>query len=128
MNKYDQCVFEFVCDQSWDDLIPTKSINIKNCSLCNKTVTRCTSAQEVIDCARDRKCIAYDASILLNQMSEDEQSLFLMEQHDHRKALSGIRVGRIAMNSRSDNNPDFLELPPVRKHSLLTKLFQWLKT
>ena len=130
--KTTRCSFDFVCDQKWEDLERTESDSVRNCNQCSKSVTKCRSLEEILDCARNGKCIVYDAGYMLKHMEPDERELFLNEQKTRDEYLSGITVGRIVQRPSNLPETEFsIEIPEFSrkpKHqSLLSKALVFLR-
>lgn len=51
--------FSFVCQQRWEDLLPTKSPSIRYCGICVRNVHLCDSVAALSEHSQSGHCIAY---------------------------------------------------------------------
>ena len=56
---YLNCPMDYECPRVWDDLTPTSDEKIRHCGACDKDVTLCTEADEVLELAKQGACIAF---------------------------------------------------------------------
>lgn len=60
-NKVINCPMEFICNKTWNELIPTDNLNIKFCESCLKTVHFCATQKDLNNALENSLCIAYEA-------------------------------------------------------------------
>ena len=71
------CLFEFICDQSWDELNTTTDPNRRHCMHCHRDVVFCSDLEDLAECQEKKECVCYapwanGGEILLGMLTERE--------------------------------------------------------
>ncbi|MDY3561613.1 TIGR02996 domain-containing protein [Gemmata sp. JC673] len=57
-------LFQFVCDQGWDDMAPTGEPTVRRCAQCGKDVHYCATITDAREHADEGHCVAVDLGIV----------------------------------------------------------------
>src|SRR5262249_20738897 len=57
-------LFEFVCDNRWDEMTPTEDNSVRRCEGCKENVHYCDTITEAREHAQQGHCVAVDLGII----------------------------------------------------------------
>jgi hypothetical protein len=61
--KLDNCNFEFLCEQRWDELSETGEQDVRFCNKCQRNVYFCDDRDKIDHAIRLNRCVAIDSEV-----------------------------------------------------------------
>ncbi|MCE9562426.1 MAG: TIGR02996 domain-containing protein [Planctomycetes bacterium] len=72
-------LFEFVCDQRWEEMTPTGDDKVRICNRCEEAVHYCDTIVVAREHARQRHCVAVDLGIIRRRYDLDPHPIQSLE-------------------------------------------------